>query len=195
VVRVCILIGLPIDNRSQVILANSLRDGAVTALQLLHSPVAVEAIFYEPLLFHSGEESTGSSDAEIAIWYIAASLFTAADAELRLSSSCADDIPASVGALAMQLALSQSLLSALCGHRGHPQNVQSYIKAAASSAFKVIAATACSALAMQALDLHHPWVFGSDNIQRAVSCTGHTPKQLLSNAQQQLRSFTVAEAE
>jgi hypothetical protein len=173
----------------QVILANSLRDGAVTAQRLLATPTAVEAICCDVMLSECSEHSEGDGNAGIAVWYITASVCVAADAAINLSVSCADDMPASVGALAMHLALSKSFLAAVCSCSVGSPYSQQYIRAAATSALKVIATAASSALVTEPLDQSHPWAFGSDNLEIAVGCTGRNAKQLLLLAQEKLRFF------
>jgi hypothetical protein len=164
-----------------------LRDGVVTARQLLESPAAVEAISYEPVLSYCGEQGEGSGDADVAVWYITATLCIAADAQLRLADPCADDIPAFVAALAMHLVLSKWFLPAVCSVSSHSPNSQQYIESAAASAYRVMVATANSARVTEPLDDLHPWSFGSDNLLQSVSSRGQTAKQLLLLALEKLR--------
>jgi hypothetical protein len=173
-------------NPPQVILANALRHGAVTAAQLLDAPVSVQAILgCDHLLCIRREGSEDSDDGEVAVWYVAASICIAADAAL-----ChVEDVPPSVGALALQLALSATFLAAVCAEsecRASPKS--KYIAAAASPAFKVINAAACSALAALPLDEHHPWACGADYLEQAESASGHTMLQLLLLARDKLSS-------
>ncbi len=154
---------------------------------MLESPIAVEAISYEPVLSYCGEQGEGSGDADVAVWYITATLCIAADAQLRLSASCADDIPAFVAALAIHLALSTWFLPAVCSVSSHSPNSQQYIESAAASAYRVMVAAAKSALVTEPLDDRHPWSFGGDNLLQSVSSRGQTPKQLLLLALEKLR--------
>jgi hypothetical protein len=161
----------------------------VTAQRLLATPTAVEAICCDLVLSECSEHYEDDGNSAIALWYIVASVCVAADAAINLSVSCADELPASVGALAIHMALSKSFLAAMCSDSvGSPQS-QEYIKAAATSALKVIAAAASCALVTKPLDRSHPWAFCSDSLEIAVGCTGRNPKQLLLLAQEKLHSF------
>ncbi len=124
-------------------------------------------------------------DGEVAVWYVAASICIAADAAL-----CpVEDVPPSVGALALQLALSATFLAAVCGVCECGASPKSkYIAAAASPAFKVVNAAASSALAALPLDEHHPWAYGTDYLEQAASASGHTMMQLLLLARDKLSS-------
>lgn len=170
---------------SQVILANSLRDGAVKGVQLLETPSFMEAFFAcDYMLSEDCEQSEGAGDAGIAFWYIVACLCTAADEALLFSASCSVDMPASVGALAIHLALSKPFLDAV-SHSGHSPNFQ-YIRTAAASALEITNAAASSALGTQPFDHRHVWAFGSDNLEKAITCTGRNAQQLLLLARDQL---------
>jgi hypothetical protein len=147
----------------------------------------MDAIFgCDHLLSKGCDQDEGAGDAEIALWYVAACICTAADEALLLSASCAEALPAPVGALAMHLALSKPFLSAVSGLSGHVANHQ-YVKAAAVSAYKVTKAAASSALAAQPLHQGHLWALGKDNLEKAVCSTGQNARQLLLLAQDHLR--------
>jgi len=176
---------------SQVILANSLRDGALTAEQLLQPPALVAAVLGCDDMFLAGglgAESAGNADGVVAAWYVVAAMCSAADAALRASESLDHPPPAFVGALAMHLALSQSFLSAASASTSALQPpLQLYIQVAAAAALKLTAAAACSATASRALDHTHPWACGSEYLEAALSCTGCSAAQLLSRARDALR--------
>ena len=146
----------------------------------------MDAVFgCDHLLSKGCDQDEGAGDAEIAAWYVAACICTAADEALLLSASCAEVLPAPVGALAMHLALSKPFLSAVSDLSGHSAN--QYVKAAAVSAYEVTKAAASSVLATQPLHQDHIWAFGKDNLEKAVCSTGQSARQLLLLAQDHLR--------
>jgi hypothetical protein len=173
-----------------VILANSLRDGALTAPRLLDPPVLVEAVLgYDDLLL-GGEchaESEGSDDAEIAAWYVVATMCSAADAALCAAELRDEEPPAFVGALAIQLALSKPFLTATSRLSCESAKAQ-YVKVAAALALKLTKAAA-SSVPSHALDHRHPWVYGSDSVEAAVDATGLSLVQLLLLAHEELCRF------
>ncbi len=158
----------------------------MTGAQLLETPTSVQAILgCDHLLSIRREESEGSDDGEVAVWYVAASVCIAADAALCPG----EDVPPSVGALALQLALSATFLAAVCGaSECRPCPKWKYIAAAASPAFKVINAAASSALAALPLDEHHPWARGADYLEQAEIASGLTMMQLLLLARDKMSS-------
>jgi hypothetical protein len=161
----------------------------VKGFQLLESAAMMEAFFAcDQILSEGCDRGEGVEDAEVAAWYIAACVCTAAGEALSLSVSHCNDVPASVGALAMRLALSKPFLAAASQFSELSPNYK-YVKAAAKSALEIANAAALSDLATKPIDHNHPWVCGNDYLEMAVSFTGQNARQLLLLARDQLRTL------